>query len=653
MAKVYELRTFKDIQDAIREELGIPETDTTMLNRIKRDINAVYLYEVVPFANWWWARGNIDVQQDPFINAGTVTVTQGATAITFTSAPAASQVGSQFSLNDESEIYTISEHVAGATAAQLTVRYTGTTNAEGSYRLWRRAIALPADCRETFEVRHSFRNTPLEGVGIQELRRIEVTAPFVEHRPIYYSTTDFKDPDPFDSITSLPAISTRASAGYLKSIKFASSLRTDTTDTDTRLIDVGDRLRINASGNFTYNGDYIVATVSTTTNTDDTIQYVAKTVLSESAVADATMTIGKENGQTAHRQYRELLVYPSAFNERTTLHVDYIKNPEALVTDADEPIIPIEDRLVLVLGTLARGWVKARNEATASINIQLFRERLGRMKGDLQDSTDQARLMVNKRYLATKRATLRKQAATDRIEFGIGGGAGGSGTTTGTASTVATFNSSGELIGSALVSVTELEFLNGVLSQLAGNTDTATLTNKTMTSAANTFTIDADVSTVSNIKNAEIKAAAAIALNKLAALTATIIPITDASGFLVSSAITPTELTYLNDFVPLTSVSLNDNQSSVANVFTYTAASFEASIVEYSIARGSGIREVGRLMIATDGSSVNMTQDTSTLGTTGVVLSADIDSGSVRVRYTSTSTGTAPSFKFIHRRWDI
>jgi hypothetical protein len=64
----------------------------------------------------------------------------------------------------------------------------------------------------------------------------------------------------------------------------------------------------------------------------------------------------------------------------------------------------------------------------------------------------------------------------------------------------------------------------------------ATLTNKS---------IDADTNTITNIENADIKAAAAIAVNKLAALTANRAVITDGSGFASASAVTNTEVGYL------------------------------------------------------------------------------------------------------------
>jgi hypothetical protein len=58
--------------------------------------------------------------------------------------------------------------------------------------------------------------------------------------------------------------------------------------------------------------------------------------------------------------------------------------------------------------------------------------------------------------------------------------------------------------------------------------------------------IDADSNTLSNISNSQIKAAAAIALSKLAAVSASKALVSDASGFISASSITSTELGYLS-----------------------------------------------------------------------------------------------------------
>jgi len=72
----------------------------------------------------------------------------------------------------------------------------------------------------------------------------------------------------------------------------------------------------------------------------------------------------------------------------------------------------------------------------------------------------------------------------------------------------------------------------------ASSTDT--LTNKT-------FNADGAGNSITNIENADIKAAAAIALNKLAALTANELVVTDSNGFLTNATgVSATEAGYLN-----------------------------------------------------------------------------------------------------------
>ena len=74
-----------------------------------------------------------------------------------------------------------------------------------------------------------------------------------------------------------------------------------------------------------------------------------------------------------------------------------------------------------------------------------------------------------------------------------------------------------------------------ISDNLVTDTSSSTLTNKT---------IDADATgnNITNLEDANIKAAAAIALNKLAAITANRVPVSDGSGFIISSSVTDTEL---------------------------------------------------------------------------------------------------------------
>jgi hypothetical protein len=83
---------------------------------------------------------------------------------------------------------------------------------------------------------------------------------------------------------------------------------------------------------------------------------------------------------------------------------------------------------------------------------------------------------------------------------------------------------------------------------------TQTLTNKT-------FNADGTGNSITNIENADIKAAAAISVNKLAALTASEIAISDGSGFLTSAAVATypslTELTYVKGVTSAIQTQLN------------------------------------------------------------------------------------------------
>ena len=81
-----------------------------------------------------------------------------------------------------------------------------------------------------------------------------------------------------------------------------------------------------------------------------------------------------------------------------------------------------------------------------------------------------------------------------------------------------------------------LSWSNGAAGSVT-DSSTTTFTNKT---------IDADVNTLQDIDNNEIKAAAAIAVNKLAALTASRVVVTDVSGFVSAAGTTSSEIALLN-----------------------------------------------------------------------------------------------------------
>jgi len=645
MATTFELRTFKDIIDAAMEELKYQKGEDTDLDldgnvnggddvsrqRLKRDINLVYLNEVVPYEKWKWLADFVDLSH-PAALTGTATVTTNDRDVTLSVAPASSVVGHWFSTDGSATLYRIAGHTAGSTAIALDAPFTGDTSTTPAYKVWSNSLPLPTDLRDTTDIFQDFTASPLEGIGMQEMRRFTSASPKVEGRPLRYSTSDYVDPLPYDLITSLPSLSTRASSGLIKTLVFASTVAA--------LVAVGDEIEVTFSGSETYNIKAIISSVSTTT-----ITYTGLLPLTESAVADTSLVMKKKTIETALESYRELWLQPSIFNEKVTLHINYTKLARPMVNDADEPLMFIGDRSVLLYGALQRAWSRERNPEEATKNFGLYERKLQKMAGKLDDSTDQVRFIPSKTYMALRRRQQGRRTSLQPFSSDFSGGGGGGSsvsTPTGTANRAAVFDGSGLLAADSVISITELQFLNGITSGVVALTDTQTITNKT---------INSDNNVITNIVNADIKAAAAIAVNKLAALSNNLLVETDSSGFLVSSDITSDELDYLNDIEELTTFAMNDNQSSAANVATYAHASFTNIALSYSISRGSGIREGGMINIVTDGTTAGIAVTNASIGAVGVTFTADISGADLRLRYTSTSTGTAPSMKYTLQKW--
>lgn len=96
---------------------------------------------------------------------------------------------------------------------------------------------------------------------------------------------------------------------------------------------------------------------------------------------------------------------------------------------------------------------------------------------------------------------------------------------------------------------------------IVGTDTTQTLTNKT---------IDADLNPITNIENADIKAAAAIALNKLAATTVSRALVSDASGFVSPATTTAVEIGYVNGVTSAIQTQINTKAPSASPTFTGT-----------------------------------------------------------------------------------
>lgn len=742
MATKYWVETFKDIIDAVQEEVGADPSDSKVIRRIKRDINLIYVQRLAASHLWPWLRHRVEVQSESKFSTGTAAVTANSTTVTLTESPAISYKGYYFSIDGYNERYRVAQHSANSSTLTLESPYTGSANSTASFKIWKNWVPLPADTRETLKVTHGFRNTPLDNLGPMKFEETEVTAPKAEGRPQYYSTGRFRKAEEFKTITDLPATASRSSGGYIRTIVFNATLG---ADEDSALIAPGDKIEISGAGHQAYNGEAIVASLSTTTATNDTITYMAETKKTQTSTADTGITIKKINQEDSGEAFRELLIYPSINDSATTLAVETIREVQPLENDDDEPLIPIEDRDILVYGALSRQWIKASDPETWQINKAEYDAKYREMVGNLEDSTDAAQLRMNKTYLRAKR---RGGGGGSPLSaafngFGVEGGAS---EVKGTASRAAQFNADGRLVASDVTS-TELGYLDGVTSGIQAQLDTklgsqgavtdnavsrwdgtggsslqdsgVTIDDSDVVSGVTQLNVDnirVDGNTISStdtdgdinitpdgsgevkaggtadhvlinsatggitseaqldpsrggtgqdtsastgvakvssgtwsvaaVVNADVDASAGIEKSKFEAGTASRVEVTDGSGFLTESDITTDELEYLDNMVKETVVNLSDNQSSAADVLTY-GTEYEAAQFFYKIKRGSGNIEAGTLDVINDGTSTSIAvSGPSNLGTVGVTLSADISGGNVRVRYTSTSTGVAPVFKY-------
>lgn len=387
---IYQVKTFADIIAAAREELKIPSSDTTTINRIKRNINTIYLDHVCSDTQWPWLRRTVDLVHYPY-TAVTCSVTQDSRTVTLSGAESNSKTGYLFTTGDE--IYKIESHVGGSATVVLESEYVETTNATASGRIWTNALVLPSDCVEIEKWWIRNRTTPREVEGLHIFRERQLLAPHEEGAPRFGTVWDWSRPDKFSAVSGAPNVTHRASAGLLKTLTFDADPST--------AYPVGTRIQVSGAGIDSYNGRFVVSSLDAS---NFKLTYTGTLPLTQTSTADGSITLTTENGETTDNRYLEFLIHPSQdSSDKHLIHVDYIAQPIPLENDADEPLMPLSDRSVLLYGALSMSWVRERNEKTAQINEIKFERKLAKMLGKLDSHTDHVRLQVSKNYLAIKR----------------------------------------------------------------------------------------------------------------------------------------------------------------------------------------------------------------------------------------------------------
>ncbi len=625
----FQLRTFGDIVKAVREELKVQSSDITAVERIKRDINMMYS-EIISAKHWWWLIESTTLQVPAYYNTGTAFVLTNQSSVIFSNAIGANKTGYYFSVEGDNTIYKIESHTAGSNTIKLSEKFIGPSTNTAGYKIWTDNIPLPTNCKATVDVISNITRQPLEALGHQDWRKLSSGMPKRAGAPEAYYTSDFVDPAPTTTISGLPALLTRKSDGVVKTLVFASALPASLVS--------GIQIKVSKAHTPTYNGTNFVAEVTTTNVTNDTLVYTGKEEATELVTPDATLLVELSASTRNRARYRTLFLYPALSQTSSVLHVDYQKQVAALDVDADEPIIPADDRIVIVYAALHRAWSRERNPEEAQRNLALYKDKLASMAGQIQDSLDKPVFKPSRLYLSGKRNTFRSRRfnlALDSFFESTGSGTTGGSTVAvlGTPNTVAIFNNDGELEGSSVVSTTELNYLDGTTSSI-----------QTQIDSINTYL------TTAFVTNALVSPSAAIARSKLAAGTANLVVVNNGSGVMSDSTVTSTELSFLSGVTPLTSLLLNDNQVAAADVINIPATSSYCFIL-YSIKRGPANIEGGFMVLLNDGTNAELTIDSSNLGTSGVTLTADVNGANLRLRYTSTNTGIAPTFKYAVIKW--
>lgn len=98
------------------------------------------------------------------------------------------------------------------------------------------------------------------------------------------------------------------------------------------------------------------------------------------------------------------------------------------------------------------------------------------------------------------------------------------------------------------------------------------------------------------------------------------------------------------------SITLSDNKATPQVLFSYPISTNNFTVIEYSIVRNSNYR-VGRLLVASSGSAVELSDDFTEVGTAGTTFSSTIVGTDVVISYQTTNTGFSGTFKHSRRQW--
>lgn len=105
--------------------------------------------------------------------------------------------------------------------------------------------------------------------------------------------------------------------------------------------------------------------------------------------------------------------------------------------------------------------------------------------------------------------------------------------------------------------------------------------------------------------------------------------------------------------LPLGSVTLINNTLTPTVALSFSTTTQSNVIISYSISRATFV-ENGEIRLSTDGTDAFFSQSgISSNGNNGVIFTADVSAGSLRLLYTTNNLGLDATFKYKVDNWDI
>ncbi len=373
------------------------------------------------------------------------------------------------------------------------------------------------------------------------------------------------------------------------------------------------------------------------------------------------------DAETESDRYRVVMFYPAIYEYSTTLHVDYIKEVSSLDADGDEPLMPIEDRIVLVYGALERAWRRQRNPEEAANNRALFERKLALMAGKVEDSQDRPQITPNSTYLARKRAkagtTLRNGSFSAGASYTapnylqnarIDGATVVGNITVNNGITIdgRDISADGALLDAHIADTDDAHDASAISVVPTGNLGSDTVQEALEELQSDINAINASTGLQDHLDDT---------IDAHNASAVSVVPTGNLAADDVQEALEELQtdidtvngiIDYLDNTEALTTATLTDNTGVATSLATWAAASFDSIALSYTLKRGASNIERGILNIVTDGTSAAIAQGAiASLGTLGVTFTVDVSGGNLRLLYTTTSTGTNATIKYKVHKW--